>query len=91
MSEPVSFTNQQPWVATEKDCQGRWGCGKPGERFRCYICGVKFKSGDTVRWVYCAGQGLTNLLTCQSCDGPDIQERWKVINEELEKYWWAFD
>lgn len=88
----MSFTDQKPWIATKEDCRGYWGCGKNGKRFRCYLCGIKFKPGDVVRWVCCTYQALTNLLTCQACDGPDIRERWKALNEELEhKFWWAFD
>lgn len=83
----MSFTDQKPRIATEKDCKAKWGGYKNGDRFRCYLCGHKFKPGDTWRWVY--SQKYMNFLVCDSCDGDDVQERWIAANKELrEKFWW---
>lgn len=47
--------------------------------FRCGLCGCKFEAGNTARWV------KTNQLdryrgdpfVCETCDGPDVIEKWK--------------
>jgi len=85
----ASFTNQQPRVATEADCKMRWSGGKPGERFRCYLCGHRFVEGDTWRWV-CANQvHLMNLLVCACCDGDDVLDQWVEHNRiRRERFWW---
>jgi len=69
----ASFTNQQPFVATEQQVKMRWGGG-----FKCKLCGHAFAAGDTVRWVYAngtPGAQCGNFLVCQKCDGPDVLER----------------
>ncbi len=86
-----SFTDQQPRVATEEDVKACWGMGKPGERFRCYLCGYKFQVGDRWRWVYAGSAGLTNFLVCAACDGDDVLERWRAANEEArQRFWWLY-
>jgi len=88
------FTDQKPRVATVDDCRARWGGVPNGKRFRCYLCGYKFKPGDTWRWVYGNGQSPAygNFIVCESCDGEDVLERWAAANKELlQRFWWALD
>lgn len=93
MSVTSSFTNQKPFVATADDCNAHWACKPLGERFRCGLCGYRFKAGDIVRWQYTndiPGAG-GNPLVCAKCDGPDVVERWKKHCEEWasiqDKFW----
>ena len=92
------FTDQKRRVATEADCAASWGGVKNGVRFRCYLCGHRFVPGDGWRWVYSAGQsqeiegkrfGVVNPMTCDSCDGDDVLDRWVKRNEEFNsaKFW----
>lgn len=94
----MSFTDQQRHIATPADCRADWGCAPNGERFRCYLCGHKFKPGDGFRWVYTGGEnfeingkkrGVSNLMTCDACDGPDVIDRWAELHRELfaPKFW----
>lgn len=97
----MSFTDQKPRVATEEDCTARWSFGKPGQNFRCSLCGYRFKVGDIWRWQYSYGKtitidgrkrGLTNFMVCEKCDGPDALDRWAAANEEaLTRFWWLFE
>ncbi len=85
----MSFTDQKSRIATEEDCNGKWSGKKPGEGFRCYLCGHKFIVGDVWRWVYSIGKGYINFLTCEKCDGSDVLDRWvKHVKEGEQKYWW---
>src|SRR5574340_755940 len=97
----MSFTSQQRQVATEKDCSvTKWSGAGPGVRFRCYLCGHKFIVGEGWRWVYSAGRtfenadekrmnGVINFICCDSCDGPDVLDRWVERNREFygDKFW----
>ena len=60
----MSFIDQKPWTATEKDCKANWGGKAKGEKFRCYLCGYRFCPGDTVRWV--KTKKHANVLVCVS-------------------------
>lgn len=83
----MSFTDQKPRVVTDSDIHASWGGYKNGERFRCFICGHKFKVGDIWRWVH--APPLMNFFVCESCDCDNIVEVWKERHNELEtKYWW---
>lgn len=96
----MSFTDQKPHIVTNADLQAHWGGGGPGKRLRCYLCGYKFRLGDTFRWVYTAGRtyldpdtrrqcGVINFLVCQHCDCPDVLEKWVEINRIIAtRYWW---
>ena len=90
----AAWTTQQPQIATEHDCQTKWNCGKPGERFRCYLCGVKFKPGDYWRFVVSPGPGAPNFMTCQTCDGPDAGAKVLAMLAEQkaiqERLWWLY-
>lgn len=95
----MSFTDQKQRIATAEECRADWGCAKNGERFRCYLCGHRFKPGDKWRWVYTAGRGfmtedgrrfgVTNLMTCDDCDGDDVVDRWAARNAEFysARFW----
>lgn len=96
----MSFTDQRPRVATPADCAAKWSCGKPGERFRCHLCGHKFVPGDVWRWVYCGTglvcelngkrYGVPNFMTCAACDGEDVRARWiDRIKEYYSDRFWA--
>jgi hypothetical protein len=92
-----SFTDQKPRIATEKECKANWGGGKPGEFFRCHVCGHRFRPGDKFRWVYTnhlRGYG-GNPMVCEACDGTneEVIARWKKLVDQWKddrngKYWW---
>lgn len=90
----AAFTDQKPRIATEQDLKARWSCRKPGEGFRCYLCGHRFQVGETWRFVFANSTkgAFHNFLVCPSCDGPDVLERWvKHCQEAKEKYWWLLE
>jgi len=90
----MSFTDQQQRIATDDELKAPWGGRRDGSRFRCYLCGHKFQTGDKWRWVYNQDQGTINFMTCEHCDGPDVRERFtqRVRNFKAikEAYWWMF-
>lgn len=89
-SATARFTDQQRHVATAATIRMPWNGGKNGKYFRCKLCGHKFDEGDGYRWVY--SRRFSNLMVCDSCDGPDVLERWIAANEELERrFWWALE
>lgn len=94
----MSFTDQRRRVATEEECRRSWAGEKDGKRFRCGLCAHRFKAGDGWRWVYTAGasfeidgkkSGVCNFLTCDSCDGPDVIDRWLERHREFysDRFW----
>ena len=97
----MSFTDQKRRIATKEDCSALWNGQKNGEAFRCYLCGHRFAPGDGWRWVYTGGIyyerdgkrfGVTNLMTCDACDGDDVISRWVDLNQSYwkdakTKYW----
>lgn len=90
----MSFTDGKPQIATEEDCQARWSGRKPGERFRCGLCGYKFKVGDQWRWLYTNSLGnggiyCGNPLVCASCDDEHVIDKWKALCDEYysDKFW----
>lgn len=90
----MSFTDGQPFIVTEEQSKLSWNGNKNGESFRCFLCGVKFKCGDLVRWVFtnhkdsgCPG----NPFVCSACDGSDVKERLKNhYKEGFKRFWWLF-
>jgi hypothetical protein len=94
--EKTRFTSQQPMIATEKDCKGRWFDGNNGEHFRCHLCGYKLQPGEHFRWIYTNNLPRYggNPIVCKLCDGSneDVIERWKSLcdqwqKDKNEKYW----
>lgn len=88
----MSMTDQKPRQTTQEDLNARWDGAPPGVNHRCYLCGYKFKLGDTYRWVYAnhIKDSRGNFVTCELCDGPDVLERWLVACKELmTRFWWA--
>lgn len=84
----MSFTDQKPRIATEKEVPGNWGGYKDGRYFRCYLCGYKFKVGDYWRWIY--SKKNINPIVCKTCDTEDVLEKWENANIELnQRFWWV--
>ena len=87
-----------PIEATEKTLNAEWGGGKPGQYFRCALCGYKFVLGDVVWPIYTndiAGAS-GNPFVCNSCytTRDEVVKKWKnkwakwrQIHEE-EEWWW---
>lgn len=90
------FIRGLPFIAIASDLEARWGCGKPGERFRCAFCGHKFAVGDVVRCQYSndtPGAG-GNPFVCAKCDDGREKnlEKWKAMHEEYRtRFWWFND
>jgi ribosomal protein L24E len=94
-----SFTDRKRRIATERDVNARWSGDLPGVRFRCGLCGHRFKIGDGWRWVYGDGRtfttengkkcGVCNFLTCDACDTPDVLDKWVARYEEFAspRFW----
>ncbi len=94
-AEDPPWTSGKPFTATNVHCSLRWSFGKPGENFRCALCGHKFVVGDYVRWQFTndtPGAG-GNPFVCKACDlGKE-----KIVNEILKRRaaingdeWWWF-
>jgi hypothetical protein len=92
----MSFTDQKPRKTMEKDLSASWSGSC--KNFRCFLCGYRFKIGDTWRWV-CGNSrtfaddnktfGVCNFITCVICDGDDVLDRWIKANEEAhQRFWW---
>lgn len=77
------WTNGKPYTVNDKDMIAPWSGYRDGRTFRCHLCGVFFKPGDVIRFVWCngvkeaqdAGAHCGNVHVCASCDGPDIYQR----------------
>jgi hypothetical protein len=88
-------------IADEKTCAASWGGrgkkAKDGAHFRCYLCGHRFKPGDGYRMVIVNGKksseglALRNFITCDTCDGPTVLDRWaRAIEEARTRFWWLW-
>ena len=90
----MSFTDGNPWVATEDDYHANWMGGEDGKHFRCALCGHRFKPGDRVRWVHtnaAPGPANGNPLVCEGCDGTrkEIITKLENLYEEMTtRMWW---
>lgn len=63
----MSFTNGKAFLVTDEQTRLRWGSG-----FHCKLCGVKFKAGMGVRWIFANGTpGMCNFFVCSQCDKGD--------------------
>lgn len=91
----MSWTDGKPFTATHEHCNtAPWGWGKPGENFRCGLCGYKFAIGDTVRWQFTndsPGAG-GNPFVCVQCDtGKDgivAEIRRRRADSRAPRNWW---
>lgn len=89
-----SWTDGKPLKAAEEHLKAPWNGEANGKRFRCYLCGYKFKKGNTWRWVYSNRAGISNLIVCRTCDcdTEDVLNKWEQMHKELkeakEKFWW---
>ena len=86
----MSFTDQKPRIATKKDIETHWSGRPNNEGFRCGLCGYKFKEGDYWRWVYAGPIAMTNFMTCELCDGPNVLRQWKLHYQEAKERFWYF-
>jgi hypothetical protein len=88
------FTDQQPFTVTEADLKAHWAGGKPGQFFRCYLCGYRFQLGDRCRWQYTNDiKGASgNPLVCAECDtSPEaVIAEWVRMHAiyASDKFWW---
>lgn len=90
----AAFTDQKQRIATQKDCDASWSGVKGGQRFRCALCGHRFKVGDKWRFVYTndmPGAG-GNPLVCEKCDGTteEVRQKWQLMCEEYKQKFWRF-
>lgn len=79
----MSFTDGKPRYATKRELGANWSGGKPGEFFRCSLCGYKFQLDDYWRWQYTndvSGAG-GNPMVCEKCDGTkeEIVAKYKRV------------
>lgn len=88
----MSFTDGKPFIVTDADCHKRWGGGRDGKFFRCYLCGHKFVEGDVVRWQYTNDTDAGgNPMVCEKCDGTreEILAKWEAMHAEANgRMWW---
>ena len=92
-----NFFAEELRTATQKDCQARWSCGRPGELFRCGFCGHKFITGDKFRALYTNDikGGYGNPLVCEQCnDTTDrLRDKWTEKHSKWreaikDEFWW---
>jgi hypothetical protein len=82
-------------IADEEVCKARWSCGKPGEFFRCALCGHRFVPGDAYTLVYTNDIPKTNgNPICCSSHGTiaEMREQYRALCEEFrttesDKFW----
>ena len=84
------FTDQKTFIVTEDHMKTKWGGREASIKFRCGLCGDRFKVGDKVRWQYTndiPGAG-GNPFICEHCDtGPDdVRRRWKERYQEYRRF-----
>ena len=93
----MSFTDQKPRIATEKDVNAAWSGRK--SNFRCGFCGHKFKVGDQWRWIFTNDMKDAggNPFVCQSCDADNetLRAKWRETHKEMKtikegRLWWFF-
>lgn len=97
MTEPstdaAGFTDGKPRIASEATLLLPFKGKRDGSKFRCRLCGHRFKVGDWWRFVLANIEGspsrFGNFITCQKCDGPDILERAGAQEAEArQRFWW---
>ena len=98
----MSFTNGKPRVATEKDCVANWSGSRNGLRFRCKLCGYRFKPGDRWRFIWAnipdSPTRTGNFTVCRPCDDKFeakneliLQEMAKLEEEAYTRFWWLVE
>ena len=81
-------------IATIESLHARWSSGKPGQFFRCALCGHKFKLGDKYRVLYTNDmpKAKGNPIICERCNDKTatLRARWYDRCREYasEKFWW---
>lgn len=88
----MSWTDGKPFIANAEHVATKWNA-RSGQ-FRCGLCGVRFKEGDTVRWQFTndtPGAG-GNPFVCQTCDGGRDANIAEILRRRAElkddKWWW---
>jgi len=87
------FTDQKPRIVSEEELEAPWGGDKPGERFRCWLCGHKFELGEYWRWVFGGNHEppLANFMVCMKCDDENVIDHFAAATEEAkERFWWLY-
>ena len=100
----VGILDGKQHVVDAEVCNRRWNGYPAGLKFRCALCGHKFVSGDTVRFVitnngaaYEAGAPSGNPFVCGKCDGTNeyVYAKLKEMKDEWNKikqrFWWFLD
>jgi len=89
----MSLIDGKTHIATDEVCALPWNGHR--SKFRCNLCGHRFKPGDSFRFVYTNDMRRAggNPLVCEACDGEDVRERWAALWEEWRsvkdgKFWW---
>lgn len=86
----MSFTDQEPRVATAEDINFPWSGNKAN--FRCRFCGHQIKEGETWQWLYANDLLETggNPVVCGDCIASATEEAafdGKTRNEVLRERW----
>ena len=88
----MTWTDGKPFIATPEHVATKWNC-RSGQ-FRCGLCGIHFRVGDTVRWQYTndtPGAG-GNPFVCKDCDKGRDANIAEILRRRAElkadKWWW---
>lgn len=89
---------QELQTTDEKTVARNWSGSPNGLRFRCKVCGHRFKVGDRYRFVYANGVGSPtktgNFAVCEACNDTDevLLDRMAEIEEEgYRRFWWLVE
>ena len=88
--QPTFFPFGDARPVTAAHLKMRWSGSRAGERFRCYLCGHKFKLGDMWRALYANDRPGTqgNILVCGDCDTDDALDRYLALCKTINDVWW---
>jgi hypothetical protein len=91
MKQPDFYPFGKARPASDKHLKQRWSGGKPGVRFRCYLCGHKFVKGDLWKAIFANHLPNTrgNFLVCDTCDDGNALTRYQEMCQTLSDIWWA--
>ena len=99
MSQKTSICKNRGWSNEQKTVTEKLISAWRG-RFRCNLCGYKFRVGDKYRFIATCGikdVAGGNPLVCEKCDNTDneIYAKWNAMHEEWkkvkEKFWWFLE